>query len=101
MPKLNITIPHTLTADEATSRIRRLLNDLKVEHDDKISDLQEEWGNDTGKFACSVMGFRVSGILAIEPSQVSITGHLPLAAMLFKSRLETMIKKHAAEELLA
>ncbi|MEI6166517.1 MAG: polyhydroxyalkanoic acid system family protein [bacterium] len=97
MPKLNLTIPHTLTPDVATSRIRGLLNDLKAEHGDKISDLQEEWVKDTGKFACTVMGFRVAGVLAIEPSHVAITGTLPLAAMLFKSQLETLIKKHAAE----
>jgi hypothetical protein len=70
---------------------------LKQQHGDQISKLKEEWTGHTGKFDCSIMGFKVSGILAIEPSQVSITGHLPLAAMLFKSRLETMIKKHAAE----
>jgi hypothetical protein len=28
---------------------------------------------------------------------VTITGNLPLAAMLFKGRLEAMIKRHAAE----
>jgi hypothetical protein len=97
MPKLNLTIPHTLTPNVAAQRIRSLLNDLKSEHGDKISDLQEEWVNDTGKFACTVMGFRVSGILTIETSQVSITGTLPLAAMLFKSQLERLIRKHAAE----
>ncbi|MEI8140281.1 MAG: polyhydroxyalkanoic acid system family protein [bacterium] len=97
MPKLNITIPHSLTQAEAASRIRRLLNDMKVEHSEQITDLKEEWDNHTGKFACSVMGFRVSGMLAIEPSKVIITGSLPLAAMLFKGKLKSMIKGHAAE----
>ncbi len=97
MPKLNITIPHRLPPAEAAQRIRRLLNDLKAEHGDKISHLKEDWNNHTGKFDCSVMGFQVSGTLAIEPAQVVITGSLPLAAMLFKGQLESMIKKHAAE----
>ena len=97
MPNLNISIPHTLTPDEAASRIRSLLNHLKAEHGDKINDLKEEWVGHTGKFDCSVMGFRVSGILAIEPSQVTITGSLPLAAMLFKGKLETMIRDQTAK----
>ena len=97
MPKLNITVPHRLSQAEAALRISSLLNDLKAKHGDKISNLQEEWDNHTGKFACSVMGFRVSGILAIEPAQVSITGSLPLAAMLFKSRIESMIRDHTAK----
>jgi hypothetical protein len=97
MPKLNLTIPHSLTPDEAAQRIRSLLNDLKAEHGDQIDDLKEEWTGHTGKFACTVMGFGVSGILTIEPSTVTITGNLPLAAMLFKGRLEAMIKRHAAE----
>lgn len=97
MPKLNLTIPHRLTQVEAASRIRGLLNDLKAQHADQLTDLKEEWDGHTGKFACSVMGFQVSGSLAIEPAQVAITGTLPLAAMLFKGPLESMIKTHAAE----
>jgi len=97
MPNLNISIPHSLSQAEAAQRIRSLLNNLKAEHSDKINDLKEEWVGHTGKFACSVMGFRVSSILAIEPAQVSITGNLPLAAMLFKSRIESMIRDQTAK----
>ena len=97
MPKLNITIPHSLTQAEAAHRIHGLLGDLKAEHADKIKDLQEEWNGHMGKFDCSIMGLRVSGILAINPAQVTITGSLPLAAMLFKGKLESMITEHAAK----
>lgn len=97
MPKLNIIIPHSLSPDEAASRIRRLLNDLKTQHADRITDLHEEWTGHTGIFTCSVMGLSVSGTLMISPSEVEITGHLPLAAMLFQGKLESMIQEHAAE----
>jgi hypothetical protein len=97
MPKLNLTIPHSLSPDDAAQRIQSLLNDLKAEHGDKLSNLEEAWDGHIGKFACTVMGLKVSCMLSIEPSQVTITGNLPLAAMLFKGRLEAMIKRHAAE----
>jgi hypothetical protein len=97
MPKLNITVPHRLTQVEAETRIRSLLNDLKKQHGDQISNLKEEWTGHMGKFDCSVMGLQVSGMLTIAPSQVTITGTLPLAAMIFKGQLESMLKKHATE----
>ncbi len=96
MPKLNLSVPHCLSQAEATTRIKSLLHDVKAQHADKFTNLQEDWTAHAGKFSCSVMGLPVSGILAISPSHVEITGELPLAALLFKGKLESMIKEHAA-----
>jgi hypothetical protein len=96
MPKINLSIPHGLSQTEASARIKSLLNDVKTQHADKFTNLQETWTDHAGKFSCSVMGLPVTGILTISPSHVEITGELPLAAMLFKGKLESMIKEHAA-----
>jgi len=100
MPKVNVAVPHSLTQDEAVKRIRNLLNDVKAQFADKISDLHEEWDGNMGKFSFSAMGFPVSGTLTVKTAQVEISGDLPFAATLFKGKIESTIKNRA-ETLLA
>ena len=100
MPKINVSVPHSLTQAEAVRRIRNLLADVKTQFADKISDLHEEWDGNMGKFNFSAMGLPVSGMLTVTPSQVELSGNLPFAAMLFKGKIESTIKDRA-ESLLA
>ena len=95
MPKLNMTVSHNLTQDEAVERIRNLLNDVKTEFAEKVSDLNEDWNGNTGRFSFKAMGFPVSGTLMVKPGTVEISGNLPFAALLFKSKIETVIKDRA------
>ena len=100
MPKLSMTIPHRLKQDEALRRIKTLLNEVKGQFADKISDLREEWNGNTGKFSFSAMGFSVSGTLTVKSSEVELSGNLPFAASFFKSKIEETIRERA-ETLLA
>ncbi len=95
MPKLNMAVSHSLTQDEAVNRIKNLLNDVKMQFADKVSDLHEEWEGTMGKFNFSVMGFPVSGTLTVMTSQVEISGNFPFAVMLFKGKIESTIKDRA------
>ena len=100
MPSFNMAVSHSLSQDEAVKRIKRLLNGVKTQFADRISDLHEEWDGNTGTFNFSAMGFPVSGTLTVNTSQVEISGNLPFAAMLFKKKIESTIKDRA-ETLLA
>jgi hypothetical protein len=95
MPKLNMIVSHSLSQDEAVQRIKNLLNDVKTQFADKISDLNEEWEGNIGKFNFSAMGFPVSGTLTVKMSQVDISANLPFAAMFFKGKIESTIKNRA------
>jgi predicted NBD/HSP70 family sugar kinase len=92
MPKLNMTIPHNLTQDEALKRIKTLLNTVKTQFADTISNLHEEWDGNTGKFSFSAVKLAVSGTLTVNPSQVELAGNIPLAAVVFKGKIESTIK---------
>ena len=100
MPKLNMSVSHGLTQDEAVKRVKNLLNEMKTQFADQIGDLHEEWDGNTGRFRFSAMGFPVSGTLSVKASQVDISGNLPFAAMFFKGKIESAIKARA-ETLLA
>ncbi|MEK7630394.1 MAG: polyhydroxyalkanoic acid system family protein [Patescibacteria group bacterium] len=100
MAKLNITITHRLNQDEALNRIKTLLDDVKHQFGDKISDLYEEWDGNAGKFSFSAMGFSVSGTLIVKPQEIELSGNLPFAASFFKGKIELTIRERA-ESLLA
>lgn len=97
MPKIEINIPHSLTKDEALNRIQQFLPQLKAQHSDKISDLEETWNGNTGEFNFKISGFKVSGTLEVGESDVVIKGDIPFAALLFKGTIEETIQAKAME----
>ena len=95
MPKINMTIVHKLSQDEALIRIKGLLGEVKTEFGDKVSNLKEDWNGYTGTFNFSAMGFKVSGVLTVHESRVDLAGNLPFAALPFKGKIETTIRERA------
>ena len=95
MPKLNMTVPHRLPQDEALKRIQGLLNNVRTQFADKISDLHEEWNDNVGRFSFSAMGMPVSGTLTVKPSEIELSGDLPALAVLYKSKIESTIRQQA------
>ena len=100
MSKLNMTIAHRLPQDEALKRIQGLLESVKTKFADKVSDVHEEWNGNTGTFSFSALGFPVSGVLTVTPTEVELSGNLPLLAALYKKQIESTIREQA-ESLLA
>ena len=95
MPKLEMTIPHKLSQEEALKRIKTLLGEVKKQFANKISNLLEEWGGNVGKFSFSTLGFNVSGRLIVSQSQIELLGNIPFAAVLLKGKIESVIRERA------
>lgn len=93
MPKIDITVSHCYSHEEALRRTHGLLEKIKKQFADKITDLQQEWDGNTGIFSFSVMGFSVSGKLTVKPSEITLTGTLPFAVVFFKGTIETVIRE--------
>lgn len=100
MPKLNMVVPHRLSQDEALKRIKTLLEGVKTQFADKISDLHEQWNGNIGTFSFSAVGFSVSGTLIVKASEIELSGNLPFAATFFRGKIEATIRGRA-ETLLA
>ena len=100
MPKLNISVPHALTEDEALGRIKGMLTDLKRENEGTFSDLTEEWTGNGGRFSVKAMGMKVAGGLTVLADRVELNGDLPLTAAPFKGRIEQLVRERM-ERLLA
>lgn len=95
MASFDMSIPHSLSQDEALKRIQQVLAQLKAEHGDKISNLHEEWNGYTGKFSLTAMSFDISGTLTVHPSTVDLDAELPFAASLFKGTIKSLISQKA------
>lgn len=99
MPKMNLTITHALSQEEAMTRVTTLLPELKRQHGDKISNLQERWSGNRCDFSFSAMGFGVSGDITVQSDSIVLNGSLPFAASFFKGKIEETIRAKAKEVL--
>jgi hypothetical protein len=97
MPAIKISVPHKLGADEAKQRIEKLVAETRDQFGGHVSDLQESWNGNHGKFSFRAMGFSVSGNLLVEPNVAHVEIQLPFAALPFKSRVENEILNRAKQ----
>jgi Putative polyhydroxyalkanoic acid system protein (PHA_gran_rgn) len=92
MPSLSITVPHSLTGEEALARLKNFFEKLKAQHQDKMSNLEESWDGNKLAYAFSTFGFNIKGDLNVEPGEVKVNGSLPFAAMMFKGKIEQSVR---------
>ena len=100
MPSLTIATPHSLGAEEATARLKKMFEKLKERHGDKLSNLTEQWTDNKLDYSFSTYGFNIKGEMTVEPNEVKVNGQLPFAAMMFKGTIEQTVKDEL-EKLLA
>jgi putative polyhydroxyalkanoate system protein len=100
MPTVTISTPHSLGAEEATARLKKMFAKLKERYGDQLSNLEESWSDNKLDYSFSTYGMSVKGDIAIEPDQVKVNGNLPFAAMMFKGKIEQMVRDEL-EKLLA
>lgn len=95
MAAFNLSIPHTLSPEEALSRIQSMLGEVRNEHADKIENLQEEWNGPNGTFSFTTKGFKISGVLSVTPKTIELNGQVPFAVSLFKGKITKLITEKA------
>jgi hypothetical protein len=93
MPSLLISTPHSLSAEEATARLKSFFEKLKERHQDKVSNLEEQWHDNRLEYSFSTYGFNIKGDLTVEPGEVKVNGSLPFAAMMFKGKIEQTVRE--------
>jgi hypothetical protein len=93
VPKFNMEVPHTLSADEAKSRLERFVEMLQAQHKEKVSDLSQSWNGNTLSFAFKTFGFKVAGAIAAFDNKLAVSGDIPIAAMMFKGKIESEIRE--------
>lgn len=98
MPKFSVEIPHTLSAEEAKSRLERFAQMLADQHGERVSELDQTWNGNSLSFGFKTFGIKVSGAIAAEDHRLVVSGDLPFSAMIFKGKIESEIR-HQLERL--
>lgn len=93
MPKFHLELPHNLSADEAKSRLERFIESLQAKFQDKVSDLSQAWNDNTLSFSFKTFGFKIGGAIASLEKKLDVSGDIPLAAMMFKGKIESEIRE--------
>ncbi|MEX2186778.1 MAG: polyhydroxyalkanoic acid system family protein [Pirellulales bacterium] len=99
MPKFSVEVPHQLGQDEAIGRVQGLLQRVKDKYQSQVSDLEESWADNVLAFKFKTYGFKIGGKLTAAQDNVKIDGDLPIAAMMFKGRIEQTIRDELAKRL--
>ncbi len=95
MANIEIAVPHQLSREEATKRIKGLLDKLKREQAELIDDVSESWSGDTGTFNFTAKGFKIDGNIQVQDDKVAITAQVPFFVSLFSTKISEIIKKEA------
>lgn len=94
MPGFSIEAPHSLGRDEARERLVSFLEKIQEHYANQVSDLTQDWDGDRLDFSFTTYGFQISGAAEVNESVVHCKGSLPMAAMLFKGRIEQTIREN-------
>jgi hypothetical protein len=81
--------------------MRGFIQRMREKHPDKVRDLEESWEGEALRFAFSTYGFKIRGVLHVQPEQVQVETELPLAAMMFRGRLEQEFRETLSRVLAA
>ncbi len=99
MPSVSMSVPHNLGQQDATERLKGFLTKVKEHYQDKVSDLEESWQGNQLTYSFATYGFKISGDLAVEPSDVKLKASLPFAAMMFKGKIEQALREQLTKVL--
>lgn len=94
MPSFSIETAHSLGKEEARGRLERFLGKIQEEYANQVSDLKQNWEGDRLDFSFTTYGFQISGAAELFDDAVKLKGTLPMAAMLFKGRIEQTIREY-------
>jgi hypothetical protein len=100
MPKFNVQVPHSLTQQEARTRLERFTEMLQQKFQNQISELQQSWENDTLHFRFKTYGIPLEGDITVTDRELNLAGNLPISAMMFRGKIESTIREEL-ERLLA
>ena len=93
MPKFGVSVPHTLTKDEARSRLDRFIEMLEAKFANQVSDLQQSWDGDTLASNSKRIGIPLNGGITVAENELNLAGDIPFAAMMFKGKIESEIRE--------
>ncbi|MGL6197210.1 MAG: polyhydroxyalkanoic acid system family protein [Thermoguttaceae bacterium] len=93
MPQIQVKSKHNLSAEEATTRIKKRISEEVDKQVHYVTDVKETWSDPNhAEFSFKAYGFALSGSFASEPGEVDVSINLPFAAIMVKGMIESQLK---------
>jgi hypothetical protein len=99
MPSFHVRVPHSLSPQSVQTRIDRLLASFTSGEIPDIHTLESRWSDNELHLRWQTRGLVLQGTLVIQATYVEVSGALPLAAALFRGRLERTIREELSRVL--
>ena len=93
MPKVSLSVPHSLSQEEAMQRLKEFLPRVRQHYGSHISNVQESWKEHELDFSFTTFGFDIAGQMLVTASQVVFNGTIPFAAMMVKGKVEKAVRE--------
>ncbi len=91
MTKLHVSVPHELGQEEALRRIKAFIDQAKSQFASQMSGFTHEWKGGVSTFQLEAKGTSLAGTITVTEDKVEIESKLPMAAILFKGKIETAL----------
>jgi len=92
MARLVVQVPHQVGQEAASQRLREAAGQVERQYAAQVSELVQQWNGHSLDFSFRTYGLRFQGTLAVEHQQVHVHCNLPLAAVMFKSQIERVMR---------
>ncbi len=93
MPQFNVTVPHTLSREDARAKLEKFSEFLQQKFQGQVKNVEESWEGDTLNFAFRTYGINLKGNIAVNDSDLKLTGEIPFSAMMFRGKIESAIRE--------
>ena len=93
MPEFKVSVPHKLGRQQAKERLKTFAAELKEKYASQVKDMHEEWKEDSVEFGFTTFGMQIKATVAAGDDSVDIDGEIPMAAVLFKGRIEQEVRQ--------
>ena len=97
MPRVLMETSHDLGREEATRRLREKIDVVRATYKGQVTDLHEDWDENTLAFRFKAIGMKVAGTVTIDASAVRLAANVPLAAMVFKGMIEERVRQELGQ----
>ncbi len=99
MPGFRTEVPHPLSKDDATEKLKVFLDQVRERYKDQVSAIEGDWADNKLDFSLTTFGFTIKGLLTVEDKNAVLEGQLPFAALAFKGKIEQGIKSELEKAL--
>jgi hypothetical protein len=90
-----VSVPHQLSKEDALNRIKSLVEQLKAQYGNQVSNVSEEWHDNRCDFSLKMKMFKLSGSIMVDDSKAEIRGTMPPGTGRFEGKAKKLIEEQA------